>query len=185
MDANLVICPIIQVLHAVFPKALRLEKAGGTGGIFCLGDAATGKPILLYPIGVIPPDKLPRYLTFAEEKSVRLASNAEHFLSSQSADPDAEKFSGAVRGTRFIFSFSGLREGRGVLDEAMMLVVAEKGGDLSGGAARMAAMAVQNPFFDTLRDMYDGIPDMIAADRSHRAEQVRREHTTAVVCGND
>lgn len=78
-----------------------------TGFVFVVYNTNT-EQYYLGQIGTIPPGKLFKYTFLALEKAWRLLQNPEHLTSRQSADPDAEKWPGAVRVDDYIISISGL-----------------------------------------------------------------------------
>lgn len=91
-------------------------------GYFAVVDCATGDGILLIcQIGINPPNKREKRFLLCQEKALRLLSNPQHFLSSQSRVPDELKYSGAVRAGGLILSFAGLPE---EYDEPLMVYVA-------------------------------------------------------------
>ncbi len=103
--------------------------------------------VLCAKVGQVSKVKAWEYEALAREKAWRLASHDGHGTSFESRDPEAEvrvnderrmhypvrtekwgHWGGAVRGNRYIFSFSGFPE---LLEEAMMFTLAIKQNDLS------------------------------------------------------
>lgn len=85
----------------------RLRQKGRTGGFLCVTELSGGL-LLLAPIGAFRLDMTEAYRHFCQEKATRLASHQDHVLSRQSADEALERYPGAVRGSNYITSFSGL-----------------------------------------------------------------------------
>lgn len=108
------------------PIAQELRDAGKLGGYFCLA-THTGLPLLVTSCGSPDEGKVERYLTFCQEKARRLGSHLDHFLSLESRDEGKDHWGGAVRGVRFIASFSGFPE---LLDEVVSAAVLRKMGEL-------------------------------------------------------
>ncbi len=85
-----------------------LDKWGNHyGGCFCLMSNSTGKVILLTFIGKPEAKKWDKYMRLAQEKAQRLFKHPSDTTSWDSRDDAKERYPGAVRGTRYIYSFSG------------------------------------------------------------------------------
>ncbi len=67
----------------------------------------TGKVILLAFIGEPDQKKWKKYMRLAQEKAERLFKHPGDMTSWDSRDDAKEQYPGAVRGTRYIYSFSG------------------------------------------------------------------------------
>lgn len=104
-------------------RKIRDFPKGKDSGYCVVKDAATGRLLLAFQIGECPAEKVEKYLRLANEKADRLIANigAGHKSSWQSRD-GKEKWGGAIRAGKLIFSFSGLPE---LADEAVMLCTAE------------------------------------------------------------
>lgn len=97
------------------------------GGYVCVTDH-TAAVLLLSIIGEGDPGKLAGQRKLCMEKAGRLSMHPDHVLSRQSRKPEIEQYGGAVRGTRYLWSFSGLPE---ELDEFYMMMLAISCKDLS------------------------------------------------------
>ena len=130
------------------------ELEGRAGGFLCVTDKK-GLPVLISRIGEIPEEKLNQYYRNALEKARRLAFThalAGHLLSRQSRDEKRERWTGAIVGKHWIWSFSGLLEPD---DEVLSTLTALRHGDLSHDEAcqRMRAESEdENPRFKKLYD---------------------------------
>lgn len=130
--------------------------SGRTGAYFCLADGKDGVPIFLpAEIGTVPLEKREKYLSFSKEKPRRLASHPDHLTSSQSRNPDANQWGGAVRCGEVILSISGLPE---MGDEAFMFIIAELYVGMGFGQpsaavdmTRQLAVRDNNPYWQRLR----------------------------------
>ena len=71
-------------------------------------DAKTGQIVLLTFVGSVPEEKKAKYFAFAQEKAKRLFGHPEHLTSEESKNDDLQQYGGAIRGRRYIYSFSGL-----------------------------------------------------------------------------
>jgi hypothetical protein len=113
------------------------------GGYLCVADQ-NGRPLLILAFGQVNEEKLPKYLEFCQEKALRLASHPEHISSWQSRNEAESRYGGAVRGKRYIFSFSGLPE---KLDEVMTISLAMRCEDLDTAGADDISCISQNQYF--------------------------------------
>ncbi|MGC9157876.1 MAG: hypothetical protein ACP5FH_02705 [Terracidiphilus sp.] len=122
--------------------------AGRGGGCLCIADGETGFPLIMVLIGEVPLQKAPKYLSFCQEKAVRLASHRDHEASWESRDIEKNQLAGAVRFGEWILSFSGLPE---LGDEAAMLKTATLASAGFGAAAERIARRSDNPYWSTGR----------------------------------
>ncbi len=81
---------------------------GKRGGCFCMMDAKTGQIVLLTLVGWVPEEKKLKYFLLAQEKAKRLFAHPQHLTSEESKNDGLEQYGGAIRGRKFIYSFSGL-----------------------------------------------------------------------------
>lgn len=123
------------IVERVVTAAIHLFGTDGRrGGYFAL-TSMSGAPTLISRHGQMRDDKGVKYLCLAQEKCLRLAEHPDHFTSFESRDPNATvngndwgKWGGAIRGTRYLFGFSGLSE---LQDEAIAAVIAIKSHEAS------------------------------------------------------
>jgi len=106
----------VNMIIKTFGQDEGWERRGG--GYFCLADGVTGFPLLIFPIGIMPEEKVVKYLAFCQEKAKRLAKHSDHMSSWESRNPDENQWGGAIKIEDLIYSFSGLPE---LGDEAAML----------------------------------------------------------------
>ncbi len=102
-------------------------------GYLTVMDGTSGEIIFTVPFGEIPEDKQEKYFELSQEKAHRLFSQVcmnlpdGHTSSFQSRNVEEDKYGGSIylnaQTTVLILSFSGMPE---LIDEAMMLVLAEK-----------------------------------------------------------
>ncbi len=78
------------------------------GGCYCLMNAKTGKILLTAYVGDPPPEKMDKYARLAKEKARRLFAHPKHKTSWESRNDKKRQYPGAVRGKKYIHSFSGL-----------------------------------------------------------------------------
>ncbi len=105
-------------LSEVFAQINRELKDQGKeqklGGYFALASALPdgGPPLAVLKVGAQPLDSAEKSYGFCQEKVERLRLNPGHLTSSQSRDPDKERYGGAVviPRLRLIFSYSGFPE---------------------------------------------------------------------------
>ena len=98
---------LIEILHILEP-----DLGERAGGYLCVADRK-GLPVFLVRMGDIPEEKLKQYYRNALEKAERLSYAAQYVgdtLSRQSRDDKRERWTGAVVGTSWIWSFSGFPE---------------------------------------------------------------------------
>ena len=135
---------ILQVATRRFPETTQ----GRLGGFLCVLNPQIGEIVVTGLIGTEPDEKKrEKYKLLAEEKARRLALHPEHQSSWESRDPDKNRWGGAIRGTRLLFSFSGLPE---LWDEALMLVLAVRLKEIETAAAQAIAKKSENQFFEQL-----------------------------------
>ena len=134
-------------------------------GYLTLMDGITGNIVFTIPFGEIPEEKRQKYFELSQEKAMRLFSQVNmhlpngHTTSFQSRNEENEQYGGAIyvncHSTIFILSFSGMPE---LIDEAMMLVLAEK---LSRSVIHKSVKAPtieaceRNPFWKSLLKDFD------------------------------
>lgn len=142
-DVNVV--SVIASAERAITHALTLEQ-DRTGGYFCLADL-DGIPLFLCKIGdVLNRERGEKYFCNAKEKCRRLGTSG-YTLASESRDYAKEKYAGAVKGSNYIYGFSGLPE---YLDEAAMLVCASWDCDIEREDAKRLAKKSQNPYWDRM-----------------------------------
>lgn len=137
---------IVQFLQIFSGEQLK-NKAGG---FFCMVPVRTGEntvrtPILIAELGMPDREKRQKYFSYCQEKAARLAAHPGHLTSWESRDPDAEQWGGAIRGRKYIFSFSGFPE---MLDEIFSIAVAHELELLEDNTAQGIAGITQNQYFD-------------------------------------
>lgn len=95
------------------------EESRRTGGYLTIRDAKTNQILLILACGLIPQEKISKYLHLSQEKGQRLFSFPTHSFSWESRNPANNEFGGAIRGVRYIYSFSGHQE---EIDEVIDLI---------------------------------------------------------------
>lgn len=135
---------VVIQMDFVIRKALMLD-ATHTGGYFCLSDMR-GMPLLIIAVGEIDDKKADGCLKYAQEKCRRLVCS-NGLLASNTRDVLSGQYAGAVKGVNHIYSFSGLPE---YLDEAAMIILAVRLGELDLTVAKNLADKSQNSFFKML-----------------------------------
>ncbi len=111
-------------------QILAPDLGGREGGYLCVADRK-GLPVFLVRMGEIPEEKLNQYYTNALEKALRLSyahAFDGHMLSRQSRNEARQRWTGAVSGTIWIWSFSGFPED---CDEIFTVALALGYGDIS------------------------------------------------------
>jgi hypothetical protein len=122
------------------------ENTKGQGGYLVVINHRSEELVLLAKVGQMSKEIAHKCETLAREKAWRLYNHVDDWTSFDSRDVEAEvmvydysqpprlaytrpwgQWGGAVRGNRYIFSFSGFPE---MLDEAMMFVLAIKMSEL-------------------------------------------------------
>lgn len=120
----------LDAAERVITVAIRLIRESGVqdkeGGYFAMYDIGRANLALLASIGYNLQSKVEARQQVSQEKCTRILANG-HSTSYVSRDPTAGRWGGAVRGTEYIFSFSGLPE---LWDEAAMFVLAIRLGQL-------------------------------------------------------
>jgi len=96
------------------------EESRRTGGYLTIRDARTNQILLILACGFIPQEKISKYLHLSQEKGHRLFNFPEHNFSWESRNPANNEFGGALRGHRYIYSFSGHQE---EIDETISLII--------------------------------------------------------------
>lgn len=112
------IYPTIEEIIARANDLLPEEKHR-SGGYLTIRDAKSNEIILVLACGIIPPEKRLKYLRLSQEKGHRLFNLPGHYSSWESRNPDNNEFGGALKGYRYIYSFSGHQE---EADETISLV---------------------------------------------------------------
>lgn len=116
---------MLTVAKQVVEDAIRLVNSEGqqrTGAYFCVCYRPTYQLVLHAMIGDGPGDKSSKWREFSAEKCVRLLGHQPyHQTSYESRAPENDRYGGAVLGTDYVFSLSGLKE---LDDEATMFQVA-------------------------------------------------------------
>lgn len=135
---------LIREMEMIVRKASELFCPERTGGYFCLAYKSSGLPALVAEIGEVNEEKKRKYYTFAKEKAFRLSITHTLETSWQSRNEAEDKWGGAVRCGKWIFSFSGFPE---LLDEAMMLVLGVRSRTINMEKAQKMANISQNPYF--------------------------------------
>lgn len=95
------------------------EENRRTGGYLTIRDAKTNQILLILACGLIPQEKISKYLHLSQEKGHRLFNFPAHSFSWESRNPANNEFAGAIRGVRYIYSFSGHQE---EIDEVIDLI---------------------------------------------------------------
>lgn len=109
---------LIETVRYLFPLAEKLVAYKGRGGYLTIIDLKLSAILGTARIGAPPPKKFKKYFRLSAEKALRLLRHPKHNTSRQTRDIKRNKFSGAVRGSQFIVSFSGLPE---IWDEALVI----------------------------------------------------------------
>ncbi len=117
--------------------------AGRGGGYLCIAEGENGFPLCTVLIGEVSLQKAPKYLSFCQEKAVRLASHPDHEASWESRNVEKNQLAGAVRFGELILSFSGLPE---LGDEAVMLKTAKLASAEFAVVAERIARRSENPY---------------------------------------
>ena len=108
----------------ILRKESTLEKPAKEGGYFTIFDMELGLPVIISSAGNYHPRMANIYLSFSQEKAVRLSCNSDHLSSWESRDVESSCYGGAIlvgENRDYIISFSGLPE---LADEALMLALA-------------------------------------------------------------
>src|SRR5262249_23082561 len=96
-----------KLLYFIMTKSPnKTDFTGREGGYFCLAQQ-DGTIHYVHRVGKVKLEKMERYPRLAAEKALRLGNTPLHRRSYQSRDPQHDKWGGAVRGKRYIWSFSG------------------------------------------------------------------------------
>jgi hypothetical protein len=145
---------ITSAEHAVevlvkLPDNPRPESNGGSLTIISQDETPGCEifPLLVAPIGKLPPEKVNKYLTLSQEKAKRLHETPLFWSSWQTRDLDKARYGGAVAGASCVFSFSGLPE---EADEALVLALAMSHDDLSWEKAEAILSISKNRLFKPL-----------------------------------
>ncbi|MDI6820564.1 MAG: hypothetical protein QMD65_00070 [Patescibacteria group bacterium] len=125
------------------------------GGYFCLFDIDLGRPILVSMVGEVLAEKAGKYHELSIEKSQRLFEHQEHKSSFESKNEAEQKYGGAIRGRRYIFSFSGFKKEEE--DEAIMLAVAELLKEIDPYEAELIAIRSMNSFYPRLLEQFKNL----------------------------
>ncbi len=123
----------VPFVQTALSEVLEHIEADGAhrGGFFCSVDTALtlNVPTLVIRVGNFPRDRAERRFRLSIEKPTRLLANPTHISSEQSRCDEKEQFGGAIRTSAgMAFSFSGLP--RGIDDEAVCLLTAERTGQI-------------------------------------------------------
>ncbi len=113
--------------HPILGPILQPRPPGGSFSLF----EVASKSLVAQPALIAPFDDTDRELkcrNFSLEKGTRLLSHAGHILSRQSENPANDQYAGAVRGNRFVASYSG---DPAHIDELKMLLLLVAIGDLT------------------------------------------------------
>ncbi len=135
---------VVVAAHHFLKVRENMNKRGGY--LTVLNQQRSGEVVLMAKVGQVSAEKCLKYKTLSAEKAWRLYSHIGHWRSFETRDefayvrvidesrphhdPYFERWghwAGAVRGHRYIWSFSGFPE---MLDEAMMFALAIKMGDM-------------------------------------------------------
>lgn len=146
----------VPFVEDALSKALRnIETdADHQGGYFCIINPLTtgNTPTLVIGVGLFPALRAERRFRLAIEKATRLQSNPVHVSSEQSKCDKKEHFGGAIRTDKgLIFSFSGLP--RGIDDEAVCLLTAERLGQISKETIGYIVALSNNDVYHRTRDV--------------------------------
>ncbi len=148
------IASAIGFMPYVLDFALRIAPSQKRGGIFYMHDQCVDglHAFVLLPVGRMSADKQMRYMNLAPEKANRLLCCGDHVSSWQSRNPEIDQWGGAVRGNRYIRSFSGFPE---ALDEASMLLHALLCRDMTIDRAQQIARISRNEHIDKMLRQFD------------------------------
>jgi hypothetical protein len=145
---------ILHIINAADPilNFIVRNEPGQTGGVLCIADLEDGAPLLTYAFGAMSKEEYEESATCVTEKITRLARFRHHYASSQSRNmlTTPRQYGGAVRGKRFILSFSGFTEEQ---DEAAMLALelALNIHDTTVSRVLIRQCCEQNPYFNKLQ----------------------------------
>lgn len=141
---------ILEVVTRAAKAAIEFckkQKDPRFGGYFCLGNQS-GEILLLSPVLEVVPEKVEKYRGFAEEKIVRLSRWTQHVSSWQSKNDVEFKFGGAIRGNKYLYSFSGFPEW---VDESVTIITAKACDGLSDERVAEILRASGNPVYNLFR----------------------------------
>ena len=128
-----------------------LEKDGRTGVVVKAELFHRPKGERPFAVGVLADEKELKYRQFALEKYVRLYHRPEHRTSTESRNETAQLYSGAVRGTTYIVSTSGLWPD--ALDELFSVALLVAIDDLWLEAAVKILRRAKNPYARAISTM--------------------------------
>ena len=109
------------------PVREELVEENRAGGYLCVADMR-GEPIMVIGLGDFDPERRALQFEFCQEKVARLAQFPSHRRSMESRNKEAGQYGGALRGDRFLASFSGFPEG---LDEVIAGIALCRNGNLT------------------------------------------------------
>lgn len=121
-----------------------LKEKGSLGGYLCIARAEDGFPLAIIQFGDMPHDRLSGRFEFCQEKAQRLAEHPGHMTSYESRDPSSNKWGGAIRGKKYIYSISGLPE---QLDELVSALFAYAVDDLDPPEAKVFLEVNDNEYY--------------------------------------
>jgi hypothetical protein len=128
---------IVDIIPFICP-----QYTGNLGGYICVLDQ-DGNVLVHAPLGKFPEEKGLKYKRLSREKADRLRSFPDHISSSQSREPNSEKYAGAVRlENGMIIGFSGLPE---MWDEAVVTAIAHHLGEMGDDIVRAVIDNGNNP----------------------------------------
>lgn len=136
---------LVRQLELILATAFEIFKddpdwQGRTGAYFCVAHKETGAPLFVVPVLNVPREKARKYCRLSQEKAQRLSDHPGHLTSKESANPKEDKWPGAIKGDKHIYSLSGL-PGDG--DEASMMVLEQTN-------ATVIQRLVNNPYYERL-----------------------------------
>ncbi|MDI6734225.1 MAG: hypothetical protein QMD50_01885 [Patescibacteria group bacterium] len=146
---------MIGVVQRVVKEASGFTSENRKGGYFCLFDIILKCPVIISMIGEVPAEKAGKYHRLSIEKAQRTFDHSEHKSSYESRNEKEEKYGGAIRARRYIFSFSGLKKEEE--DEAAMLVVAELLKEIDSDEAELIAVRNMNQFYPKLLEKFSSL----------------------------
>lgn len=112
---------LIEEVEMIAKKASELFCPERKGGYFCAQESNFNIPFLVSQIGEPAEEKRRKYFPLSQEKAFRVYVICGTETSYQTRNPAEDKWGGAIRVGKYIFSFSGFPE---LVDEAVMIVLA-------------------------------------------------------------
>jgi hypothetical protein len=139
-------------VELISKKASELFCPERKGGYFCAQESNFNIPFLISQIGEPDEIKKKKYFLFSQEKAFRIYIICGTETSWQSRNEKEEKWGGAIRVGKYIFSFSGFPE---LVDEAVMIVLALRLRIINLETAQKLGSYSNNPY---ITQLYSSLP---------------------------